>query len=69
MNAARPTLNAATMKTLARVRAACKDGKPAGLERFDIVHVGRLERAGLVVTSTEGAAAFAPNASWTVRPV
>ena len=65
----KPALNAATLKTLDRIRAACKrSGGSACLGRFDIIHVGRLERAGLVVTSIEGHAIGTPDAQWSVRP-
>lgn len=68
---ATPTLNKATIKTgeqIARAAAKSADGW-ADLGKFNIVHVRRLERAGIVVTDVSGRFPSDPGFRWHVRPV
>ncbi len=60
---------AATMKTLARIKSAATKATDgwAYLGKFDIVHVGRLERAGLVKTEVAGRFPSDPGFRWHVQ--
>ena len=65
------SLNKATMKTLRSVVAQASksvDGW-AYLGKFDIVHVGRLARAGLVRTDVVGSVPADHGFRWHVRPM